>query len=152
MMMYVCQSLLHKTRRNVAVHQRNPMSLQDIPTNRGQLNHYPWYCTVYSSKTELNNLDVMTDLYSLLSSHVSRPDCVKRSLSFFWHTYTLYGNTTFTSKKMSVPHCARHAQSPPPSFLFFPFSFFFLNYCNNSAPPQPKKNRSRFWFWPLFWE
>jgi hypothetical protein len=29
------QSLLHKTRRNVAVHQRNPMSLQDIPTNRG---------------------------------------------------------------------------------------------------------------------
>jgi hypothetical protein len=29
------QSLLHKTRRNVAVHQRNPMSLQDIPTNTG---------------------------------------------------------------------------------------------------------------------
>jgi hypothetical protein len=31
----VPQSLLHKTRRNEAVHQRNPMSLPDIPTKRG---------------------------------------------------------------------------------------------------------------------
>jgi hypothetical protein len=30
--------------------------------------------------------------------------------------------------------------NPPPLLSPFPSSFFFLNYCNNSAPPQPKKN------------
>ena len=33
--LFATQSLLHKTRRNVDVHQRNPMSLPDIPTKRG---------------------------------------------------------------------------------------------------------------------
>ena len=88
----------------------------------------------------------MTNLYSLLSSRAPRPDCVKCSICFFYHTYTLYGNSTVVSKKLSVTlgvsvtRSARHAQFPPPLLFPFPCSFFFLNYCNNLAPPQPKNS------------
>jgi hypothetical protein len=51
------------------------------------------------------------------------------------------------AKKLSVPRSAR--QFPP----FF-FLFLFGNYCNNSAPPQPKKSlrstffvNGNFFFW-----
>ena len=81
-------------------------------------------------------------LTSILFFHHTYLDLTVSTVVFvFFAIHTPSMETPRSRQKNWTCRAARVTLNPPPLLSPFP-SFFFLNYCNNSAPPQPKKSRS----------
>ena len=113
----------------------------------------PWIITrdtVLFILQKLNSTILTSWLTSILFFHHTYLDLTVSIVVFvFFEINTPSMETPRSCHKNWTCRAAHVTINPPPLLSPFPSSFFFLNYCNKSAPPQPKKSQNT---WRVSWK